>query len=151
MAGPAISDSRPEAARRISSIWNIRSRACTKPSAAAASVALAARMRGMPSASKPISTGPDRPGMRACCDRGGRVSHSTPVTTAATNSTMNTDSRQQAAEDPEESAHGAKVGKRRAEEKAHLDDTSVPRVGDANAAMLAFWFQVQADAIRGRP
>ncbi len=51
---------------------------------------LAARMRGMPSASNPISTGPVRPGMRACCDRGGRVSHSTPVTTAATRSTMNT-------------------------------------------------------------
>ena len=37
VAGPAISDSRPEAARRISSIWNMRSRACRKPSAVAAS------------------------------------------------------------------------------------------------------------------
>ena len=61
--------------------------------------------------------------MRACCDRGGRVSHSTPVTTAATRSTMNTDSRQHAAEDPNKPAHGAKVGKRQPEEKAHEDAT----------------------------
>ena len=35
---------------------------------------LAARMRGMPSASNPISTGPVRLGMRACCDRGAQAS-----------------------------------------------------------------------------
>ena len=60
--------------------------------------------------------------MRACCDRGGRVSHSTPVTTAATKSTMNAELRQHAAEEPNESAHGAKVAERRAKEKARLDD-----------------------------
>ena len=88
---------RPEAARRISSIWNIRSRACTIRRAAAAWVALAAWMRGMPSVSKPISTGPDRPGIRACCDRGGRVSHSMPVTTAGQKQHDEAEPEQQAA------------------------------------------------------
>jgi hypothetical protein len=51
VAGPAISDSRPDAARRISSIWNIRSRACRNPRAITPSCSDPARMRGTQSAS----------------------------------------------------------------------------------------------------
>ena len=78
VAGPASSDSRPEAARRISSIWNIRSRAWTKPRAVAASRSVAARMRGTPLPSRVISTGADRPAIRSVWLSGGTVSQSTP-------------------------------------------------------------------------
>ena len=80
VAGPASSDSRPEALRRINSIWNMRSLACTNPIAAAASSVLAAWMRGMPSASKLMSTGADRPSIRASPVRPGSVSHKVPTT-----------------------------------------------------------------------
>ncbi len=90
--GPASSDTRPDAARRISSIWNMRSRACTKPNAAAPSSAVAARMRGMPSASNPIETAADRPGMRptSCAEGRHRNSAAPTADTASSATTIRT-------------------------------------------------------------
>ena len=62
---------------------------------------VAAWMRGMPSASKPISTGPDRPGIARLlrARRQGQPQHA--VTRAATSSTRKPRPRQQAADQPE--------------------------------------------------
>ena len=79
----ASSAKRPEALRRISSIWNIRSRAWSQPSAIAPSRSEPARMRGMPSASNDTCTSAPSPGM-AASPGGGKDSHSAAATPART-------------------------------------------------------------------
>ena len=88
VAAPASSDSRPEAARRISSIWNMRSRACTNPSAVAASASDSALIHGMPSASKVTVAVARRPGTavrRSRCGNDHQIAPAT-ATTAMTTS-----------------------------------------------------------------
>ena len=83
VAPPATSDNRPDAFRRIRSIWNIRSRACMNPSAAAPSSALPASIRGTPSPSSVTCTGPESPGTTAPARSPGNDHHTAPPNPAS--------------------------------------------------------------------